>query len=397
MQNIDGSGVGIQHRLQILVAVRGLIEAAAAQLHAERFHAFAHHGGRDQAGAQALAGAAVIFALGLHPPHHAARAMHGGIERIAGQIMFDAFDNDADVSHGPADESFLAGKGRRSALAHHPTFFALMRFAPGEVVVIVNFIQNARAHQAGAFGAYPIPPGIGVTAGQMHAGQIIFPQRRLGGNHQRVHIHAVFGAAFFEKPARGFVSETARAEVNANPHPLLFVHQNIHVMVAAADGAELLAGHGFQRAHRVQLPGVVVKQFVVHRHAIFLADAEGEVFKNGVHNAANIAAHIGGLCIGQNGLVATSNVKADTGRADLVAVGHHAADGHGVALVVIGHQRHARSRARATLDLAQRVLFDGIAPNRNVINQTHSYGLSTRSLSYAAINDDPGAHVAMRD
>ena len=83
------------------------------------------------------------------------------------------------------------------------------------------------------------------------------------------------------------MAESARSEVYSDPDAALLVFENIHVVVAAADGAELCPRHVAQRG---QLPGsavralsdlpgivvVVVEKFVIDSLLILASQAEAD-------------------------------------------------------------------------------------------------------------------------
>ena len=84
--------------------------------------------------------------------------------------------------------------------------------------------------------------------------------------------------------------------------------------------------------------------------------------------------------IDTNGLVAAADVVADTGRADRILVCHHAADGHTVADVVVGHQCDLVGGARAHTNLVKRTII-GLTEHRNlVIENLHAYHESVPHL-----------------
>ena len=139
--------------------------------------------------------------------------------------------------------------------------------------------------------------------------------------------------------------------MDANPNAVQFVDQDIDVVVPSTDGSKLIPCQSLQGTHRIELPGLVIKQLVIYPHRILQANAKREPRKYIIHDLADIAADIVGLGIKANGLVATANVVADTGWADFVRVGHHATDGHSIALVVVSHQCHAIRGFRTASDL----------------------------------------------
>src|SRR5207247_1451847 len=79
-------------------------------------------------------------ALGLVAAEQAPGTMRGRVERGAGFIAIDAFDDHGVIAHGAADEAALARECRRRAFAHDPQVAAAVAFAPGVVMVIVHAI-----------------------------------------------------------------------------------------------------------------------------------------------------------------------------------------------------------------------------------------------------------------
>src|SRR5690625_6378123 len=71
------------------------------------------------------------------------------------------------------------------------------------------------------------------------------------------------------------MTEPAAAEVHAHPAAVLLIHEQVDVMVAAANRAELLAGEGFELARHGDVPrGVVVEQLVVDVFLVLAPDPE---------------------------------------------------------------------------------------------------------------------------
>jgi hypothetical protein len=83
------------------------------------------------------------------------------------------------------------------------------------------------------------------------------------------------------------VAESTGAEVYAHPDPVLPVCEDIHVVIAAAHGAELCPGHVAQRSQLpcrtvcalLDLPCIVVvivKQLVINLLFVLASDAEAD-------------------------------------------------------------------------------------------------------------------------
>src|SRR5439155_20414249 len=113
-------------------------------------------------------------------------------------------------------------------------------FSPGEVVMVVYFLDNLRtqnsAHHMARDG---FASGIRVTSGEMHAGEIIAPDFGPFIDNCRRNIHPIFAAGGSQKISCRFVSEPARAKMHTDPNAIRLVGENIDVMIAAADGTEL--------------------------------------------------------------------------------------------------------------------------------------------------------------
>ena len=117
-----------------------------------------------------------------------------------------AFHNDGVIPHASADEAFLPGKRRRGALAHHPVLLAVMLFLPGEVVMVVDLLDDPCAQNSPHdMSRHRLSPGVRVTARQGHGCDIINPQRSCVRDHRGRHIHPIFSASLFKKMSRGLV------------------------------------------------------------------------------------------------------------------------------------------------------------------------------------------------
>jgi hypothetical protein len=127
-----------------------------------------------------------------------------------------------------------------------------------------------------------------------------------------------------------------------------------------------------QRIHEV--PGVVIKQFMVHIFLILTADAEGDLAVDHVHNLLDVFAQFVAGHVQADGLVAASDVVPDTRRADHAVVRHDAADRHRVSQVVVAHQRRRRDFLvlETTLDLFHRAGVR-LAPHRDPIDHDMSH------------------------
>ena len=134
------------------------------------------------------------------------------------------------------------------------------------------------------------------------------------------------------------MAEAARAEVDADPEAVVgLVAEEVDVVVAGADGAELLRGEPGELALRLELGGADrVDHLVVGGAAVAAADAERDPREDLVHDAREVGRDVGVGQAGADRVVAAADVEADAGGADVVAVGDDAADRHGVAEVAVG-------------------------------------------------------------
>src|SRR4029077_11362398 len=106
--------------------------------------------------------------------HDSAGAVNSGEQRLARDGRVYSLDDDGVVAHAAANEAFLSGKSRRRAFAHNPVFLAVVRFAPGEVVMVVHFLENFRAENlADNVTRHRFAAGVSITTSQMHPGEII--------------------------------------------------------------------------------------------------------------------------------------------------------------------------------------------------------------------------------
>ena len=185
--------------------------------------------------------------------------------------------------------------------------------------------------------------------------------------HHRVDVHAVGAAAGLDEVGGQLVAEAARAEVDADPGAAPLVGEQVDEVVAGADRAELRTGQVAERRRRREVPGRgVVEQLVVDRLRVLAPDAERQRAPQVVHDEADVAADLRGVGIQQHGLVPAPDVEPRPRRADPVRVGDHPADRHGVAQVVVGHERRSLRPMSAAPHLLHGCVF-GIAPDRDAV------------------------------
>src|SRR5438270_8482504 len=154
---------------------------------------------------------------------------------------------------------------------------------------------------------------------------------------------------------RRFVTESARTKMHAHPNSVLFIGENIDVMIPASDGAELIGRGLLQFAHRRQLPRRIVEQLVIDSRFAFLADAEGTIAHDVVHDFFHRRRDLRSSRVDANGEIAAGDIEADTGERDLVRVSDYAADRLRVTFVAVRAQdRPLAPRRHAPFDLRDR-------------------------------------------
>jgi hypothetical protein len=162
------------------------------------------------------------------------------------------------------------------------------------------------------------------------------------------------------------VTQAAAAEVHSHPERPRLVGEDVHVVVAAPHGPELGAGLLPQVApvpRRDDIPRRVIEQRRVHRRvigAVLPADPEADAVRDLVGHLPQRLALLAGVGaqglegqVGTDGGVAARDVEAHAHDRDLVAVGRHATDGHDVAHVAVGHERHLPRTLRHLAQLEQ--------------------------------------------
>src|SRR5205085_3667953 len=172
---------------------------------------------------------------------------------------------------------------------------------------------------------------------------------------RRRNVHAILPARGLQKMCRRFVTESARTKMHAHPNSVLFIGENIDVMVPASDRAELIDRGLLQLAHRRQLPRRIVEQLVIDSRFAFLADAEGNIAHDIVHDFFHRRRDLRSSRVGANGEIAAGDIEADTGEPDLVRVSYYAADRLRVTFVAVRAQdRPLAARRHAPFDLRDR-------------------------------------------
>jgi hypothetical protein len=161
--------------------------------------------------------------------------------------------------------------------------------------------------------------------------------------------------------------------VHTNPHAILFVCEQVNIVIAAAHGAELVTRQFLERRNRLQLPCHIIEQSVVYLFVVLAANAEADDRPNVVHDRGNARTQLRAGHIYTNGLVSAADVVADTCRTNRILVCHHSPDRHTVTDVVVGHQCDLVGGACTNANLVQRTII-GLTEHRNlVIENLHVY------------------------
>ena len=187
------------------------------------------------------------------------------------------------------------------------------------------------------------------------------------------------------------VAEAAAAEMHAYPHVTALVGEDVHVVVAAPHGAELVAGLGAQAVALVPpghcLPARIVEEGMVGGRvvrAVGAAHAEGDGVLDLVGQAFELGAgELLEAAIGADRRVAACDVEPHAHDAHLVAIGGHAADRHHVPQVPVRHERDALGPGGDVAQLGEGFLFVG-AENGGLSHAVASRGARKPAASSAA-------------
>src|SRR5882757_7616751 len=327
----DRTAVLGQHLRQPAIGHRAFIEVGAHQRHAARLQPGVHLGPREPP-------------LGLLATEQAPRAVHRRVQRSLRLLAVDAFNDDRVIAHRAADEATLAGECRRCALAHHPQIPAAMVLPPRVIVVVVNHVGDFAADDAAHALDHPFASGIGVAPGELHRRDVTPSDLAVLVDHGGRHVHTVLAAGGLEVAGRAGVTEAAAAEVHADPDKARLVAQQVDIVVARSDGAELRHRLLPVRTHVGLAPRIgVVEQFMLDPLVVGASDAERDHVMHVLDDRANVAFDLAERRVEAHGHVAAADVEADAGDADLLLIGNHAADRLGIAQMPVS-ANHAGDR-----------------------------------------------------
>ena len=230
-----------------------------------------------------------------------------------------------------------------------------MALAPGVVVVIVDRIEHLPADNGAHTLDHPFAPGIGVFARERHARDVLLPEIRILMQKGRRHVDAVLAARRLDEGGGGLVTEAARTEMHTDPDQTFLVLEQIDVVVAGTDGAELVARHALEVLDRLDfLPERAVEQRVIDLFRIAAAKPETDVGGDLVEDRPDAVrdALLGHVELHRH--VAASDVETDARHRDVLFIcndatnrlriaemavrAQHAAD-HAAELHAAGHLR----------------------------------------------------------
>ena len=254
-------------------------------------------------------------------------------------------------------------------------------------MVVVDQLLLSPAEQRHHLARHPLATGIGVAAREVHELPVGVPHRRRHVEQGLLLGNALAPGAILpqrQEPVRHPKAEAARAEVHADPHVVRLVGEHVHVVVAAAHGAELVARLGAQPfplvLARQRVPRRIREQRVVAGRvagAVLPSHAERDRILNGVGQLGESRSQPRRGQVGADRGVAARDVEPDSHHGHLVAVRGHAADRHDVPEVPIGHERRALGPARHVAQLGQRLRLVG-PENLRLGHTPLSYALAGR-------------------
>src|SRR6516225_12086451 len=125
------------------------------------------------------------------------------------------------------------------ALAHHPYFAPLVGLAPGVVMVVVHRVGHGAADDSPHPLHHALAARVGITPRKLHRCDVPAPQFAVLVNQRGRDVDAAFAAGRFEIPGCARVPESTATEMNADPDEATLVAQEIDVVIARPDGAEL--------------------------------------------------------------------------------------------------------------------------------------------------------------
>ena len=366
-----------EHVGQPAIDVRAFVEPAAAQDDALLAHPGLHHlAARPAPGAMHLAGPAIHLARRRGARHHAARAVHGREQRVALQR--------ARCPRRRRPRRARSPHRRPSSRRRIPSDPGNAGVAPLRTTTSVFAVVLLRARRS--------CDGCARARARARRGATRPCAPPTRGRRRRTRRPASSAPSSRGPSADRAASSTSRSGTRAPhfspcdsarkpdatvcPKPRLpkctptqiasaLVDEDVDVVIAAADRAELLARLVAQVA-RARAAARVPRRATrtaddrpAHRPTRFLRPMPNEmtswISSASSREAAGEARRAVQRQIGANRGVAAGDVEADADDRHLLAVGGDAADRHDVAEVAVGHERGALGAAGDVLELRQRV------------------------------------------
>src|SRR5438045_2113555 len=226
-----------------------------------------------------------------------------------------------------------------------------------------------------------VAAGVRVFPGELHRLDVRLSELAVGVEKDGRRVHRPFLGAILEAQAlrereearRGLVAEAARAEVDADPEEAVLVNEQVDVVVAAADRAELVARELRQLALRRELSVLDhVENRVVDAPAARASDAERDLARDLVHHNRHV--DVGGPQRRACRLVAAPDVEPDSARGDVMLIRGGAADRHRVTDVVVRAQHAVVRFDEAALELLERARL-GLSEDLDLRHQTKTSAL----------------------
>ena len=209
---------------------------------------------------------------------------------------FPTFQGSLEVSPiVPADETFLPREsGQWLLFSHNPKFFAAMRYSlPCEVVMIMDFLDDGSAENAGHFRAHPITSSVGVLPSQGHTFEILSAEVGVQHRGQRMALRPsrLSAPAFSSRTTSPSLCPKPRGpEMHADPHA---VHssgeRDRHSDSRCLHSAELLASHLRKRRDGLTFPRRAIEQLVVYALLVNPPDTEADSPPNLIHDCLDVA------------------------------------------------------------------------------------------------------------
>src|SRR5262249_48917716 len=158
-------------------------------------------------------------------------------------------------------------------------------------------------------------------------------------------------AGELEEMRRGLVAEATRTEMDADPHPALFVFEQVDIVITGSDCAELLACHLLEVGGAGLVPQRTLEEFVIDLLLVDAAEPETNRARNVTHDLVHRPRDVSENHVGAYRHVAAADIEADTADRHVVLIRNHATNRLGIAEMPVGTQNagDAAAHAHATL------------------------------------------------